>query len=112
MGRHFKKKKRKVYRTCEQNNNENVNNTTVNPTQQEPDIVDPTRTIVNTTINPHVVRHIHPTNVVNVNRDVYRIEHYYPVEVSNVNDTVVENFNCGSDLNNPRCRRMNCRNTD
>ncbi|MFT8320137.1 MAG: CotD family spore coat protein [Bacillus sp. (in: firmicutes)] len=67
-------------------------------------VTEPTETIVNTTTNEHVVRYVHPTNVVNVNRDVYRNEHYYPTTEREVNKTVVENYNCGSDLNNPSCR--------
>ncbi|WP_311439568.1 CotD family spore coat protein [Mesobacillus foraminis] len=33
-----------------------------------------------------------------------RVENYYPVTESNVNETIVEEYNCGSDINNPCCK--------
>ncbi|WP_240510244.1 CotD family spore coat protein [Virgibacillus profundi] len=49
---------------------------------------------------------MHPTEVENVNRTIVRNEHYYPVSNADVNDTVVQNYDCGSDLNSPNCRRI------
>ncbi|PJN89052.1 MULTISPECIES: CotD family spore coat protein [Bacillaceae] len=73
--------------------------------QREEVITDPTRTVVNTRTNRRVVKHIHPTEVINVNRTVVRNEHYYPVYERDVYETVEENVNCGSNPNNNnRCR--------
>lgn len=69
------------------------------------EIVSPTRTVVNTRTRTRTVRHIHPVEVINVNRTVVRNENFFPVTQRSVNETVEENFNCGSDLNNPNCRR-------
>lgn len=67
--------------------------------------VNPTETVVNTRTKKRVVKNIHPTEVINVNRTVIRNEHFYPVTEREVNETVVEDYDCGSDVNNPRCRR-------
>ncbi|WP_285767058.1 CotD family spore coat protein [Peribacillus sp. SI8-4] len=56
--------------------------------QREEVITDPTRTVVNTRTNRRVVKHIHPTEVINVNRTVVRNEHYYPVYERDVYETV------------------------
>lgn len=69
------------------------------------EIVSPTRQIVNTRTKTRTVRRIHPVEVINVNRTVVRNENFFPVTQRTVNETVEENFNCGSDLNNPNCRR-------
>ncbi|MGG0715978.1 CotD family spore coat protein [Robertmurraya massiliosenegalensis] len=68
-------------------------------------IVEPTETIVKVHTNHRTVRRIHPTEIINVNRTVVRNENFYPVTERQVNEVVEENFNCGTDLNNPRCRR-------
>ncbi|MED5050563.1 hypothetical protein B6A27_03985 [Anoxybacillus sp. UARK-01] len=80
-------------------NGSNNNNT-------EKTIVYPTRTIVNTTTNHHVIRRVHPTRIVNVTRDVYRVEDYYPTTVDAVNERETQYYDCGNDLNNPNCRRV------
>ncbi|WP_251550288.1 CotD family spore coat protein [Neobacillus muris] len=67
-------------------------------------IVSPTETIVNRTTNRRTVRRVHPTHIVNVNRNITRIENFYPVTESVKNINVVEEFDCGSDLRNPRCK--------
>jgi hypothetical protein len=64
---------------------------------EERTVVDPEETIVNTTTTRHTLKRVHPTNVVNVNRNVYRVEDYYPVEESFVNENVVEYYDCGND---------------
>jgi len=69
------------------------------------DIVHPTETVVRTTTNKRRIRNIHPTEIINVNRTVIRNENYYPVTERQVNETVVEDFDCGSNVNNPN----NCR---
>ncbi len=69
------------------------------------DVVHPTRTVVRTTTNERRIRNIHPTEVINVNRTVVRNENYFPVTERQVNETVVEDFDCGSDVNNAN----NCR---
>lgn len=69
-------------------------------------IVRPTETIVNTKTKHRTVKTIHPTHVVNVNRTIVRNENFYPVTQETVNQTVVENYDCGSDINNPNCRRV------
>jgi spore coat protein D len=73
--------------------------------QRDEVIVSPTETVVNTRTRTRVVKHIHPTEVINVNRTVVRNEHYFPVTEREVNETVEENFNCGTNVNNNR----NCR---
>lgn len=88
------------------NNNQNHRNCGCNNNQVE-DIVSPTETIVNTRTKTRTIRRIHPTEIINVNRTVIRNENFFPVTEREVNETVVEDFNCGSDLNNPRCRRNN-----
>ncbi|ASK63958.1 hypothetical protein CFK37_18230 [Virgibacillus phasianinus] len=81
------------------------NNNSVSPAQDEM-IVHPTKRVKNTRTNHRVVKNIHPTEVENVNRTVIRNENYYPVTHSDVNETVVENYDCGSDINSPNCRRV------
>lgn len=73
--------------------------------------VSPTETIVNTRTKKRVVKNIHPTEVINVNRTVIRNEHFYPVTEREVHETIVENYDCGSDINNPRCRRVSGNNS-
>lgn len=70
-------------------------------------IVHPTRHVVKERTNHRTVRNIHPTQVQNVNRTIVRNENYYPVEESNVEETVVENYDCGCDVNDSsNCRRV------
>ncbi|MED4718466.1 CotD family spore coat protein [Bacillus badius] len=69
-------------------------------------VVSPTETIVHTTTNYQTVKHIHPTEIVHVNRHVIRNEHFYPVTEREVNETIVENYDCGRDIRHPRCRRV------
>lgn len=64
----------------------------------------PTERVVKTNTRTRRVKHIHPTEVINVNRTVVRNEHYYPVTERDVYETIEEDFNCGSDVNNSRCR--------
>lgn len=71
------------------------------------DIVSPTNRIVNTRTRTRTIRRIHPTEVINVNRTIIRNENFYPVMEREVNETVVEDFDCGRNVNNPRCRRAN-----
>ena len=72
--------------------------------QRDEVVVSPTETVVNTRTRTRVVKHIHPTEVINVNRTVVRNEHFYPVREREVNETVEENYNCGRNIINPRCR--------
>ncbi|MEI4791361.1 CotD family spore coat protein [Bacillus sp. FJAT-53060] len=74
---------------------------------QDKTIVSPTRNIVNTTISESTIRRIHPTHIKNVNKHIKRIENYYPVTQSCENECYVEEYDCGSDLKNPCCRRVN-----
>ncbi|MFD2210283.1 CotD family spore coat protein [Virgibacillus halophilus] len=92
------------------NNNHNCNchhsnRNNCNCRGKEEVVVDPTRTIVNTNTRKRVVKHVHPTEVINVNRTVVRNEHFFPVSEREVNETVEENYNCGQDPE----RRGNCR---
>ncbi|MGG4266420.1 CotD family spore coat protein [Peribacillus simplex] len=66
--------------------------------QREEVIISPTKTIVNTRTNRRVVKHIHPTEIVNVNRTIVSNEHYYPVSEREVCETVEESFDFGSDF--------------
>lgn len=68
-------------------------------------ITSPTKTVVNTTTDHKVVKHIHPTEVINVKRTVVRNEHFYPVHERTVHEVVEESFDCGSDFHCPRCKR-------
>lgn len=69
--------------------------------------VHPTRHEVRTTNSVKTVKNIHPTEIKNVHRTIVRNENYYPVRESNVNETVVENYDCGSDVNDSsNCRRV------
>lgn len=70
-------------------------------------VVSPTETVVNPTTNQRTVRRVHPTHVINVNRNITRVENYYPVKHSTENINSVEEYDCGSDLNNPCCRPVN-----
>lgn len=74
--------------------------------------VSPTETVVNTRTKKRVVKHVHPTEVINVNRKVIKNKHFYPVNEREVNETVVEDYDCGSDINNPRCRRVSGNNNN
>ncbi|KAB8126646.1 hypothetical protein F9U64_19550 [Gracilibacillus oryzae] len=87
------------------NDSRECDNNSVSPAEDEM-IVSPTRRVTNTRTNYRTVKHIHPTEVLNVNRTVVRNENYYPVRNSNVNETVVEDYNCGSDINSPNCQRV------
>ncbi|MDF1510070.1 CotD family spore coat protein [Robertmurraya sp. DFI.2.37] len=73
--------------------------------QGDKTIVSPTETIVKVHTTQRTVRRIHPTEIINVNRTVVRNENFYPVTQRQVNEVVEENYDCGSDVNNPRCRR-------
>lgn len=69
--------------------------------------VHPTRHEVRTTNSVKTVKNIHPTEIKNVHRNIIRNENYYPVRESNVNETVVENYDCGSNVNDSsNCRRV------
>lgn len=70
----------------------------------EETIVDPAETVVNTTTNHHLIKHVHPTRVINVNRDVYRIEHYYPITECDEHEKYVQEYDCGCDLKKPQCK--------
>jgi len=67
-------------------------------------IVSPTQTVVNPITNRRTIRRVHPTHIVNVNRNITRIENFYPVTQSVENVDSVEEYNCGSDLRNPCCK--------
>jgi spore coat protein D len=67
-------------------------------------IIEPTENIVNTTTNNRTIRRVYPTLIENVTRNMVRVENYYPVTQSNRNENIVQEFNCGSDLNNPCCK--------
>jgi spore coat protein D len=69
------------------------------------DIIHPTKTVVRTTTNERRIRNIHPTEIINVNRTVVSNENFFPVTERQVNETVVEDFDCGADINNSN----NCR---
>lgn len=68
--------------------------------------VSPTRTVVNPTTNRRTIRRIHPTHIKNINKNITRIENYYPVSQSTKDINIVEEYDCGSDVRNPRCRRV------
>jgi spore coat protein D len=72
-------------------------------------IVSPTETVVNPTTTRRTVRQVHPTHVVNVNRNITRVENYYPVKESEKNINIIEEYDCGSDLHHPCCKpRKHC----
>jgi len=98
MGRHSNRNNSNRGSNCCNNGNR------VSPEEVET-VVEPTKTIVNTTTSRRVVRHVRPTNIINVNREIVRNEYFYPTTERNVNETVVENYDCGTDINNPNCRR-------
>ena len=99
MGRHSNRNNSNRGSNCCNNGNR------VSPEEVET-VVEPTQTIVNnTTTSRRVVRHVRPTNIINVNREIVRNEYFYPTTERNVNETVVENYDCGTDINNPNCRR-------
>ncbi|MDY0408989.1 CotD family spore coat protein [Virgibacillus soli] len=83
------------------NNNSRGNNNDVET------IVFPTETVIRPTTTRRTVRKIHPTHIVNVNRNITRVENFFPVTQSEKNKNIVEEYNCGSDVNNPRCRPVN-----
>lgn len=83
----------------------NDNRGNVQGAQDVKTIVEPTETIVRVNTTKRTVRRIHPTEIINVNRTVVRNENFFPVTERQVNEVVQENFNCGTDPNNPRCRR-------
>ncbi|MGG0527516.1 spore coat protein [Bacillus pumilus] len=70
-------------------------------------IVSPTRNIVKKTTSENTIRRIHPTHITNVNKHIKKIENFYPVTESYENECYVEEYDCGSDLKNPCCRRVN-----
>jgi len=73
-------------------------------------IVYPTREVVNVNTNRRTIRRIFPTHIRNINRNITRIENYYPVTQSVENVNIVREYDCGRDINNPRCRPVNhCR---
>ncbi|MBT2755709.1 hypothetical protein J7E71_07015 [Mesobacillus foraminis] len=63
----------------------------------------PVKKIVKTTTNNRTIRRVHPTHIENIEKNIIRVENYYPITESNVSETIVEEYNCGSDLNNPCC---------
>ncbi|MFP7230924.1 CotD family spore coat protein [Bacillus subtilis] len=86
------------------NNGGNNGNNGFNGGNNAETIVSPTRNVVNTTTNQRTVRRVHPTHIVNVNRNITRVENYYPVTQSVKNENIVEEYDCGSDLRNPCCK--------
>lgn len=73
-------------------------------------IIAPTENIVNTTTNRRTIRRVFPTHIDNVNREVIRVENYYPVTESFENETIVEQYNCGNDIEHPCCKKFkHCR---
>ncbi|MGM7722172.1 CotD family spore coat protein [Metabacillus sp. Hm71] len=73
-------------------------------------VYSPTENIVNTTTNQRTIRSVHPTHITNVQRNIVRVENYYPLTESFENETYVQEYDCGSDLNNPRCTpRKKCK---
>ncbi|KKI93303.1 hypothetical protein WQ54_04935 [Bacillus sp. SA1-12] len=86
--------------------NDAVNKIVVRPAQVK-EIVDPVQNIVKTIIRPQVVRHIHPTNILNIDREAIRIEHFFPVNEEFLNERVVEELNCGDDMEYPQCKPLN-----
>ncbi|MFD2923925.1 CotD family spore coat protein [Halobacillus naozhouensis] len=98
MGRYYKsRKERDLEGSCSPDQ--------TSPAQEET-IYYPTETVVNYNTNRRVVKHVRPTEVENVNRTIIRNENYYPVTNSEVNETVVEEYDCGSDINSPNCQRV------
>ncbi|MFS0752355.1 spore coat protein [Oceanobacillus sp. 1P07AA] len=86
---------------CSKCQNHNNNNDYVET------ITSPTRQIVRNTTDHRTVRYIHPTKIKNVHRTIVRNENYYPVSESDFEETVVENYDCGSDVNDSsNCRRV------
>ncbi len=67
----------------------------------------PENTIVKTTTNKRTVRRVHPTHIKHINKNITRIENYFPVRESEECVNIVEEYNCGNDLRNPRCRPIN-----
>ena len=70
-------------------------------------VISPTEKIVNKRTKHRVVKHIHPTEVINVNREIIRNEHFYPITEREVHETLEENYNCGRNINNHRRYRGN-----
>ncbi|MCU9612337.1 spore coat protein [Caldibacillus lycopersici] len=85
----------------------NNNNQSGCEKHREEVIVSPTERIVNTRTNTRTIKRIHPTEIINVNRTIIRNENFYPVTEREVNETIEENYDCGSDVNNPNCRKTN-----
>lgn len=85
-------------------NRENSENRCHNEQREEEVFTCPTKTVVNTRTNERVVRHIHPTEIIHVNRTIIRNEHFFPVTEREVFEVVEEEFDCGRDINNPNCR--------
>lgn len=66
----------------------------------------PTHNVVRTRTNRRTKRIIHPTHITNVHRKIVRVENFYPVTESNVNETIVEEYDCGTNVNRPNCQRV------
>lgn len=78
-----------------------------NSNQNDNVIVHPTRHEVRKHNSVETVKNIHPTEIKNIHRKTIRNENFYPVREFNVNETVVENYDCGSDVNDSsNCRRV------
>lgn len=70
---------------------------------REETITHPTRTVVRTRTTEQVKKHIHPTEIINVNRTVIRNEHFYPVYEREVNETVEKgSSDCERDMDRER----------
>lgn len=63
----------------------------------------PTKTVVRTRTTEIVKKHIHPTEIINVNRTIIRNEHVYPVHEREVNETIEKGVpGCGKDMCKPK----------
>lgn len=73
--------------------------------RREEIITCPTKTVVRTRTREEVRKHIHPTEVINVNRTIIKNEHHYPVYEREVNEIVEKGSpGCCRDTDKPRRR--------
>lgn len=64
----------------------------------------PTKKVVRTKTTEIVRKHIHPTEIINVNRTIIRNEHHYPVHEREVQETIEKGTpGCGKDRERSRC---------
>lgn len=73
----------------------NCNRCRCEDSQWDDVVICPTKKIVKKRTNHRVVKHIHPIEVINVNRRVIWNEHFYPITERDVHETVEENCHCG-----------------